>query len=223
MPPADARVQHESGTPWGTNVRFGDHEFQSDGENIPQLRIVASREPCARNRGSSLAAERGWRRVSVVQAARNADLKLDRARRRFPTGFSVLLRFGSLADQAALSLATDQGLHRDRLFDIVMRRIDLLQRHRAGVLALLRHLPADPPTALALFASRVAESRSFSSSCPASTAIDPPDNAAPPSELLLMTAAPTYCLVTELPQWPACTGRGMPHAILVGRNHPALL
>lgn len=98
----------------------------------------------------SLAAERGWRRVSVVQAARDADLKLDRARRRFPTGCSVLLRFGSLADQAALSLATNQGLHRDRLFDIVMRRIDFLQRHRAGVLALLRHLPTDPPTALAL-------------------------------------------------------------------------
>ena len=39
---------------------------------------------------------------------------------------------------------------RDRLFDILMRRIDFLQRHRAGVLALLRHLPADPPTALAL-------------------------------------------------------------------------
>ena len=31
-----------------------------------------------------------------------------------------------------------------------MRRIDTLQAHRAGVLALLRALPADPPTALLL-------------------------------------------------------------------------
>ena len=39
---------------------------------------------------------------------------------------------------------------RDRLFDLLMRRIDALQAHRAGVLALLRALPADPPTALLL-------------------------------------------------------------------------
>ncbi len=101
----------------------------------------------------SLAAERGWSRVSVAQAARDADLPLDRARRRFPGRFAVLLRFGSLADQAALALATNEGSHRDRVFDILMRRIDFLQRHRAGVMALLRHLPADPPLALALAAS----------------------------------------------------------------------
>ncbi len=103
----------------------------------------------------SLAAERGWSRVSVVQAARDADLPLDRARRRFPGRCAVLLRFGSQADQAALALAANEGSTRDRLFDILMRRIDFLQRHRAGVLALLRHLPADPPTALALAAANL--------------------------------------------------------------------
>ena len=100
----------------------------------------------------SLAAERGWSRLSVAQAARDADLRLDRTRRRFPGRWTVLLRFGSLADQAALSLATSEGSARDRLFDILMRRIDFLQRHRPGVLALLRHLPCDPPLALALAA-----------------------------------------------------------------------
>jgi hypothetical protein len=98
----------------------------------------------------SLAAERGWWRVSVAQAARDANLPLDRARRRFPARCAVALRFGSLADQAALAAATDEGPHRDRLFEILMRRIDFLQRHRAGVLALMRALPTDPPTALAL-------------------------------------------------------------------------
>ena len=58
----------------------------------------------------SLAAERGWSRVSVAQAARDADLPLDRARRRFPGRCAVLLRFGSLADQAALALATNEGI-----------------------------------------------------------------------------------------------------------------
>lgn len=103
----------------------------------------------------SLAAERGWSGVSIAQAARDADLPLDRARRRFPARCVVLLRFGSLADQAALALATNEGAHRDRLFDMLMRRIDFLQRHRAGVLALLRHLPADPPMALALGAANL--------------------------------------------------------------------
>lgn len=98
----------------------------------------------------SLAAERGWSRVSVAQAARDADLPLDRARRRFSGRCAVLLRFGSMADQAALALATNEGSSRDRLFDILMRRIDFLQRHRTGVLALLRHLPSDPPMALGL-------------------------------------------------------------------------
>jgi hypothetical protein len=101
----------------------------------------------------SLAAERGWSGVSVAQAARDADLPLDRARRRFPGRCAVLLRFGSLADQAALAGVVSEGSHRDRLFDILMRRIDFLQRHRAGVLALMRALPADPATALALAAA----------------------------------------------------------------------
>jgi AcrR family transcriptional regulator len=97
-----------------------------------------------------LAAERGWDGVSVAQAARDANLPLDRARRRFPGRGVVLMRFGSLADQAALALATSEGAHRDRLFDLLMRRIDFLQSHRPGVLALLRYLPANPPAALAL-------------------------------------------------------------------------
>ncbi len=101
----------------------------------------------------ALAAERGWSGVSVAQAARDAGLPLDRARRRFPGRCAVLLRFGSLADQAALTGAASEGPHRDRLFDILMRRIDFLQRHRAGVLALMRVLPADPATALALAAA----------------------------------------------------------------------
>lgn len=92
----------------------------------------------------ALAAERGWRGVTVAEAARRADLKLDRARARFPMRVAVLLRFGRIADQAALALAPQEGAHRDRLFDLLMRRIDVLQAHRGGVLALLRAMPGDP-------------------------------------------------------------------------------
>jgi hypothetical protein len=97
-----------------------------------------------------VAADSGWRSVSVAAAARAASLPLARARERFPARAAILLRFGRLADQAALAEASADGSPRDRLFDLLMRRIDALQAHRAGVLALLRAVPGKPPTALLL-------------------------------------------------------------------------
>jgi ubiquinone biosynthesis protein COQ9 len=97
-----------------------------------------------------IAAEQGWRSVSVGAAARAARLPLARARERSPRRAAILVRFGRLADQAALAETPSDGPVRDRLFDLLMRRIDALQAHRAGVLALLRALPGEPPTALLL-------------------------------------------------------------------------
>jgi hypothetical protein len=94
--------------------------------------------------------EQGWRHVNAVAAAREAGISLVEARERFPTQASILLRFGRLADQAALLDAASEGTVRDRLFDLLMRRFDVLQTHRAGVQALLRFIPTDPPTALLL-------------------------------------------------------------------------
>jgi ubiquinone biosynthesis protein COQ9 len=97
-----------------------------------------------------LAAERGWARVSVAVAAREASLPLDQARARFPSRAAVLIRFGRMADQAALAEVPSDGSIRDKLFDLLMRRFDTFQAHRAGVLALLHALPTEPPTTLLL-------------------------------------------------------------------------
>ncbi|HEX4173096.1 MAG TPA: TetR family transcriptional regulator [Acetobacteraceae bacterium] len=97
-----------------------------------------------------MVAERGWGRLSVAAAAHAAGLSLARARERFPNRAAILLRFGRLADQAALAEAPSDGTVRDKLFYLLMRRIDLLQAHRTGVLALLRDLPTQPATALLL-------------------------------------------------------------------------
>jgi hypothetical protein len=97
-----------------------------------------------------LTAELGWRRVSVVAAARAAALPLDQARARFPGRAALLLRFGRMADQAALVEPPSDGSVRDKLFDLLMHRLDAFQAHRAGLLTLLRALPAEPPTALLL-------------------------------------------------------------------------
>lgn len=97
-----------------------------------------------------IAARRGWRHASVAEAARVAGLSLARARRRFPGQSAILLRFGQSADAAALDGLTDAGPVKDKLFDMLMRRIDALQAHRAGILALFRALPAHPATTLLL-------------------------------------------------------------------------
>ena len=96
------------------------------------------------------AALTGWGRLSIADAARSAGLPLDRARLRFPGSAWVLMRLGRLADQAALAEIPAEPLARDRLFDLLMRRFDVLQQHRAGVIALLQALPARPVLSLAL-------------------------------------------------------------------------
>ncbi len=98
----------------------------------------------------ALAAELGWRNVSVAEAARRANLPLEQARTRFPVKGAILARFGVLADQAALKSSLAEGSVRERLFDLLMSRFDVLQQHRAGVLALLDALPLDPGAAVLL-------------------------------------------------------------------------
>jgi ubiquinone biosynthesis protein COQ9 len=100
-----------------------------------------------------IAGEEGWNKVTVAAAARSAGLSLAEARRRFPGRTALLLRFGQMADAAALEDAPSEGPARDRLFDLLMRRYDALQPHRKGVKRLLRVLPFDPGLALLLHAA----------------------------------------------------------------------
>jgi hypothetical protein len=95
----------------------------------------------------AIGAERGWRHVSPAAAAREGGLDLARARERFTGPGAILSKFGKMADAHALAGALVEGPVKDRLFDVLLRRIDFLQMHRAGVLALLRALPLDAPLA----------------------------------------------------------------------------
>ncbi len=97
-----------------------------------------------------MAAEQGWGAVNVLAAAQAAGLPPDRARAKFPGRHRILLALGRMADQAALAAPSPDGATRDKLFDVLMRRVDVFQAHRDGVLALLRALPTDPATAALL-------------------------------------------------------------------------
>ena len=101
----------------------------------------------------AIAGRDGWARVSVAAAAADAGLDLDRARARFSGRDAILLRFGQLADSAAWVGAASDGTPRDRLFDTLMRRFDVLQAHRDGVRAILSSLPGQPALALLLAAT----------------------------------------------------------------------
>jgi AcrR family transcriptional regulator len=97
-----------------------------------------------------LAADAGWARMTIADAARSAGLSLAEARVRFPGKRALLLRFGQLLDQAALSGASGEGSVRDQLFDLLMGRFDAMKPHRDGMRALVRYLPCDSGTAMLL-------------------------------------------------------------------------
>lgn len=92
----------------------------------------------------TLGAREGWRKVSAAAAAREAGLDLARARSRFAGRAAILKRFGALADAHALGGVLSEGSVKDKLFDLLLRRFDFLQTHRAGVLALMRYAPLEP-------------------------------------------------------------------------------
>ncbi|HQT65981.1 MAG TPA: TetR family transcriptional regulator [Acetobacteraceae bacterium] len=92
----------------------------------------------------AMAGEQGWARVSPAAAARAGNIDLALARKRFSCRGQILARFGQLADAYALTGAMQDGTVKDRLFDVLMRRVDFLQTHRAGVMALGRFAPFHP-------------------------------------------------------------------------------
>ena len=85
-----------------------------------------------------------------MDAAREAGLSLDTARKRFGCKTMLLLTLGRLADEAALVEDGSEGSVREKLFDMIMRRLDVFQQYREGVRAVLRAVPLDPPLALLL-------------------------------------------------------------------------
>jgi len=101
------------------------------------------------------AAQVGWQRLSLVDAAREAGLPLEEVRARFPFKTILLTRLGRLADESALRDDGSASSLREHLFDLLMRRFDLFQQYREGVRAILHAMPYDPALSLFLGAGTV--------------------------------------------------------------------
>ena len=97
----------------------------------------------------ALAAEDGWRRLTMAAIAERAAMPLNEALRIHASRNAVLRAMGERVDDAMLQEAlafTDQDGPRDRLFDMLMRRFDALAHWRPGLAAIMRDLPTDPGT-----------------------------------------------------------------------------
>jgi AcrR family transcriptional regulator len=97
-------------------------------------------------------AERGWQGLTMGRLAAEAGVPLSLLRDRFPSRLDTLLLHGRVVDRTVLAgtIAGQGGAARDRLFDVLMRRLDVMQPHRAGILRFLREMPRDPGLAALL-------------------------------------------------------------------------
>lgn len=101
-----------------------------------------------------IAADEGWRAVTVSAAAERAGINAMTARRVVRCKAGLLAAIAGRVDaemRAALDDdATDPSIPvRDRLFEALMARLDVLAADRAAYLSILDDLPRDPASALA--------------------------------------------------------------------------
>ena len=81
----------------------------------------------------TLAAERGWRDLSMVEIAEASGFSLSQVYAEFRTKQEVLAGFSRMIDADVLAegpAEAEDGPARDRLFDVVMRRFDALSPYR---------------------------------------------------------------------------------------------
>lgn len=95
-------------------------------------------------------AAQGWERTTMLGVATAAGLPAATLRRRCPERVSMLCLHNTVIDAAVLggTVPSQGGADRDRVFDVLMRRIDALQPHRPGILRFTRDLPRDPALGL---------------------------------------------------------------------------
>ncbi|MDW8316199.1 MAG: TetR family transcriptional regulator, partial [Rhodovarius sp.] len=94
-------------------------------------------------------AEHGWRGATMARIAQAAHVTLAELRGHAACPEALLALSVKAVDRAVLAgtVPSEGESPRDRLFDLLMRRLDQLQPHRAGVIRFLKELPYDPPLA----------------------------------------------------------------------------
>lgn len=100
----------------------------------------------------ALVAEQGWHGFTLADLADRSGISLVDLHDAAPGKFALLRGHARAVDRAVLADAglNTGGTPRDRVFDTLMRRIDALQPHRAGLVRFGRDMQRDPVLSLAL-------------------------------------------------------------------------
>jgi len=101
----------------------------------------------------NLLAEKPIEQIGFAAIAEASRLPLAQLRGEFPSTLAILAAHVKSVDRAVFSAdATDieEEPARERLFDVLMRRLEILAPHREAVRSLMRSARRNPPLALAL-------------------------------------------------------------------------
>ena len=101
----------------------------------------------------ALAAERGWRDLTLADIAEAAKLPLSQVYPAYASKAAILRGFTRRIDAAVLASEESgvdggEGSARDRLFDVLMRRFDALKPHRQALGKIVFDEARDPVSAL---------------------------------------------------------------------------
>jgi len=101
----------------------------------------------------ALLAEKPIEQIGLAEIARAAGVSLAELRDEFGSSFAILAAYVKQVDRAVLA-GEDADMAeeppRERLFDVLMRRIELLTPHKEAVRSLMRSAMRNPGLALAL-------------------------------------------------------------------------
>ena len=99
----------------------------------------------------TLAANRGWSRVGLGDIAEAAGVSLAELRLEFPSKQAIVAAHAASIDREVLAARDPEMAGRpatERLFDVLMKRFDLLNANKDGVSAILRSCPSNPEAVL---------------------------------------------------------------------------
>jgi len=95
-----------------------------------------------------LTASQGWRGLTMAEIAAETGLGLADLYALFPTKEALLMEFVRGIDRSVLMGSSLEETRaepaRDRLFDVLMRRLDALAPHKTAVRRIVQDLPIDP-------------------------------------------------------------------------------
>src|SRR5215471_19443859 len=101
----------------------------------------------------NLLADKPIEQIGFTEIAEASGVSLAQLRSEFPSTLAILAAHMKSVDRAVLSedfSDVEEEPARERLFDVLMRRIEILKPHREAVRSLMRSARRNPPLALAL-------------------------------------------------------------------------